>query len=119
MKIQIERTTLLDTVRANREKHREIFLKAQQGYQKQIVQLLEERLQRARDGKQVQLWINLTEPMDQTNDYDRIIRMLEMTETHQIELSEGDFSQYVMDDWQWKKQFLATNSSYMSIDPDN
>ncbi len=50
--------------------------------------------------------------MDRTRDYDRVISMLKMDLTDTVELSESDYSQYVLDDWQWKRQFLGSNRAY-------
>jgi hypothetical protein len=51
--------------------------------------------------------------MDQTKDYDRVIRMLEMTVDEIITIGAVEFQQYVMDDWTWKEQFTASNSAYL------
>ena len=54
----------------------------------------------------------LQEPQDQTADYDRAIRMMEMSEDEIIEISELDFECYVLDNWAWKKNFLISNMGY-------
>jgi hypothetical protein len=54
----------------------------------------------------------LPEPQDHTIDYDRVIKMLEMSVDSLIELDEGAFDQYVMDNWSWKGDALATNEMY-------
>jgi hypothetical protein len=36
-----------------------------------------------------------------------------METREEIELTEQEFAQYVMDDWSWKGQFTATNSAYL------
>lgn len=38
---------------------------------------------------------------------------MEMETRSQIELTEEEFAQYVMDDWRWKGQFAATTASYL------
>ena len=38
--------------------------------------------------------------------------MLEMDLNDEQELSEGEFAQYVQDDWGWRGQLLASNSPY-------
>ena len=70
------------------------------------------RLAAARNGKRIEQYIRLPEPEDHTRDYDRVISMLEMDLTDTVELSESDYSQYVLDDWQWKRQCLGTNRAY-------
>jgi len=69
-------------------------------------------LKDARNGKMIRRRITLPEPQDHTNDYDRVITMLEMSVDSVIELDDVAFDQYVMDNWSWKGDALATNSMY-------
>lgn len=38
--------------------------------------------------------------------------MLEMDLADTVDLSETDYAQYVLDDWEWKRQFLGTSRVY-------
>ncbi len=110
--ITISKTKLLDVIKANREKHRAIFLEAQTGYRLAAIIELDKMLVEARSGKRIRRAVKLIEPIDQTSEYDRVIRMLEMSEDSTILLEEHDFRQYVLDDWAWKGQFNASNRLY-------
>lgn len=111
-KTRIAKDKLLTVLRKNKEEHRSVFLEALEGYKKEVIKTLEDRLMDAKSGKKVNVFIALKEPVDQTKDYDRIIKMLEMSIDTTIELSEHEFSQYVLDDWSWKNQFISTNATY-------
>jgi hypothetical protein len=102
----------LEILRKNKQEHKEIFLEALEGYRKQVVKLLEERLERVKNGKNFDLYFHLTQPVDQTKDYERAIGMLEMSLGDDVELSEMDYQQYVLDDWNWKTNFLTSNAFY-------
>jgi len=118
--VTVERDALLAIVKGNREKHREIFLDAVKGFRDKVIEILEQRLADARAGRRLNVRINLPTPIDQTREYDRVIKMLEMSVDPRIELTQSEFSQYVMDDWSWKHQFSKTNSTYtMSAVPDS
>ena len=112
--VKIKKADLLKVLKENRAAHRKIFEEALVGYKKKVIELLDKKLQEARTGIRVRMVFNLIEPQDQTKDYDRAIRMLEMSIEKVIELSEQDFKAYVMDDWSWKFQFLSSNSAYSS-----
>jgi hypothetical protein len=112
--VRLRKSELLEKLGANRDKHKEIFLEALDGYKKAIIDALESRLADAKAGKRIDTYINLEQPIDQTKEYDRVITMLVMSLDDEIELDERQFAQYVMDDWSWKSQFLATNSVYSS-----
>lgn len=110
--IKVKKSELLDVLKKNREQHRKIFLEAQEGYKHAAIKELDSMLDDARAGKRIRRSMTLVEPQDQTSDYDRAIRMLEMSQDEVIELEEHDFMQYVLDDWGWKHQFLHSNSVY-------
>ncbi len=97
----------------NRDAHRKLFLKAQEGYKQDFLKELENMLEEARQGKRYRRNVLLVEPMDMTKEYDRILKMLELTTEEKIDLSQQEFSNYVMDDWGWKAQVTATNSQYI------
>jgi hypothetical protein len=111
-KMKFDKQKLLEVLRANRESHRKIFLEACTGYLKKAIELLEQKLASAKRGERITMHFSLQQPIDQTKEYDRAIRMLEMSTNAIVELEEHDFQQYVMDDWAWKGQFLTSNSAY-------
>ena len=111
-KIKVKKSELLDVLRSNRARHREIFLDAQEEYRKAAIAELDNMLTEARAGKKIRRSVTLVEPIDQTRDYDQAIRMLEMDTQDIIELTSELFRCYVMDEWRWMNQFLAVNSTY-------
>jgi hypothetical protein len=111
---KIKREELLQVVTANRDKHREVFLEALDGYRKAAIAELENALNDAKSGKAIFRTTKLIQPMDQTGDYNRAIKMMEMTTEPIIELDEDQFAQLVMNKWHWGKQFSASNRAYVS-----
>jgi hypothetical protein len=110
--VKIKKENLLSAVRANRTTHRDEFIEAQAGFRTRVIEELDRRLQDARDGKKVNLMISMPEPQDHTEDYDRVIRMLEMSVDEEVKLSASEFDQYVMDNWQWARAAKLVNASY-------
>lgn len=104
---------LQTALKDNRAAHRDIFEKAVEGYRKKAIEALEARLAQIRNGSKIDLFIRMPEPTDHTNDYDRIIRMLDMHQEEKIEIDEQMFAQYVMDDWDWKTEFVNTSAMYL------
>jgi hypothetical protein len=111
--VTVKKSELLLTLKKNRGEHRKIFEEAQQGYREEAISLLDKALEDARKGKEIRTFIHLEAPVDQTKDYDRAIKMLEMEVEEEITLTQNEFSQYVLDDWTWKSQFVTTNALYM------
>lgn len=110
--VTVKVSELLARVQHNREQHRKIFDEAVEGFKAAMIEELEARLVRVRAGKLVEMAIRLPVPEDHTIDYDRVIDMLEMHTSEQLEIDAADFANFVRDDWAWKRQFIQTASNY-------
>lgn len=110
--ITVKKAELLETIKKNREEHRNIFLEAQKGFREQFISELDKMLADARAGKDFRLHVGLAVPQDHTKDYDRIIRMLEMSIADEVKITEQEFTQYVQDEWGWKRDFIGTSNNY-------
>lgn len=115
--ITMKKAELLKIVKENRDKHREVFLEALDGYRKLAVQELEQSLDNAKKGRKIQRTLTLTEPQDMTKVYDQVIQMLELTTEDIIPITFHEFQNYVRDEWQWTKQWSASNVAYASTQP--
>lgn len=110
--VNVDKNALLEVMRANRDKHRQVFLDALEGYRAHALAVLEEQVTALRHGKVPDLRIVIGRPEDHTSDYNRAIKMVEMDLSATFELNEQDFAQYVDDDWHWKGQWLKTSNTY-------
>jgi hypothetical protein len=111
--VTVKKADLLAVMRENLSKHRAIFEEALDGYMSEAVRHLEIMLAEAKARKRIRRSLELIEPKDQSRDYQRVIRMLEMSVDEEIRITEAEFAQYVLDDWNWKTQFTASVSNYM------
>jgi len=116
MKGTYRKDELLAIIRANRETHLEVLRAALDGYRAEAMKVLNGTLGQIRDGRAPELRILLARPENHAKDYDRIIRMLEMEVQHDVTLDEGQFAHYVMDDWDWKRNWVLRNSSYAAAE---
>lgn len=111
--VSVKKEDLLKVIRENRDKHFKTFLAAQEGYKKACITQLEARLAAARAGQKVDIRVGLTEPVNHLKDYDRVLRMLELSTEEVWQISEDQFGNYVMDEWAWTERFVVTNSAYL------
>jgi len=74
-------------------------------------------LKDAKEGLRIQRSVTLTEPSNHVKDYDRVITMLEMSVDDTITLDAQAFDRYVMDNWDWSRFALATNTAYAAETP--
>lgn len=110
--VTIKKIELLVAIKKNRDAHRDIFLKAQIGYRAAAIKELERMLLDARENRPIRRSIEMVEPQEHIKDYTRVISMLEMSTADEIQISEQQFSQYVLDEWGWSNQFTMSNSRY-------
>jgi hypothetical protein len=111
--VRVKKTELLAAVKKNRDQHRAIFLEAVDGYKAEALRLLEEKVRLVKRSKlPAYVAISLYVPEDHTKDYDNAIAMFEMSVDEELEVDETSFNQLVRDDWQWKRQWLTSNSGY-------
>lgn len=114
--VKVNKTELVKRVSENREKHRKEFEEGLETYKAAVIKELEEWMEKAKAGKKVRAYTQLTAPEDHSDDYDQVLDMLAMSVDDEIDLTYQEFSQYVRDDWGWKQQFTNTimsNSAYV------
>jgi hypothetical protein len=100
-------------VEENRKKHRAEFEKALEGWKSACILVLESNLEALRSGRAQRVFINEPPPEDHTRDYDRVLRMLEMSVEDEVVLPAQSFEQFVLDEWGWKEAWAATTSKYL------
>jgi len=115
--VKVKREDLLAKVRANRDAHRELFLKAQANYRKFIIEEIDRMLADAKANRKIRRSIDLVEPRDHTSDYDRTIMMLEMSVDDTIILDATEFDRYVRDVWAWTYNDATTLREYAACAP--
>lgn len=112
--VRVSKDSVLEKLKSNRDGHRAIFEEALDGYHKVVTEHLEQALADARANKQYTTYLALPEPQDHTRDYDRVIALVDMSLDKELELTLIEFSQYVLDDWGWKGDFIGTANIYNS-----
>lgn len=111
--ITVDKLRLQETLEKNRDKHRALFLQAQEKYRERVIEELDRRLADARSGRKIDIFISLPEPEDYTGEFDTAISMVEWDENETITLSERDFQRYVLNKWEWAHAFAANTTSYL------
>ena len=104
---------LLETLKANRDRHAELYAEAVAGYCTKAIANLQGKIQTLTASKPIDLYIgDMRPPTNHTADYDRVIAMLSKTTDEDITLDEGQYAQLVDDDWDWARDWINRNSDY-------
>lgn len=110
--ITVNKDKLLKILKTNRANHRDVYEEAFEGYRQECIRILEQNLSNLRSGKKVIVQFYEQAPQDHTDDYDRVIRMLEMEISDTVELDQQQFVNYVDDEWNWKQSWTVSNAKY-------
>ena len=116
--VKIERKKLLYIVTENRAKHVEQYLEAIEDYKVAALKIAKENLKTAKTGDMQRLKTTRVlppAPVSYEHNYNRAIRMLELSADDVVELEEAVFNQLVLDEWGWKQQFATMAASYKSF----
>lgn len=111
-KVSIKKEELLAAITTNRDQHKKDFDEAMLGFRTAAIEAMQRNIATAAGGGEIKLGIALTIPVEHTKDYDRVIRMITMSTADEITISEAQFTQYVMDDWNWKAAFVGSTAAY-------
>ena len=112
--IVVDKADLISTLQTNLAQHRATYEKAMEGYKEAATQWLSTTLDGMLLGtvQPKELYFNSPVPEDHSEEYERLILMLDWDQSDTVELTRSEFTQYVQDDWGWKKSWTVTNSTY-------
>lgn len=118
--VQVSVEKIKQIIQVNRDKHKEVFEKAWEAYQAKMLEVLQDTLNDMHKGKKMGTDIDplilhrFPVPTDHTDDYDRILAMLDMETRDEIILDQAEFTQYIQDNWSWTHQWSTANSTYLN-----
>lgn len=116
--VKLNRVELLNIVHDNKLKHVNQFEESVAYFKAAVVKLTTENSKLAKSGdldKIAKIKPIPTKPVSYEDNYNRAIRMLELSVEDTIELEEDVFNQLVLDEWHWKNQFAAISAMYKSV----
>jgi len=112
--VYLKRTEILEKIKRNLEGHATLYKNALEGYRKAAEKEILKMLEDVKNGKSIRRFLSLDEPINHTDDYKRVIEMLEMSDAESIQLSMEEFERYIRDKWEWSERTYTTNSQYIN-----
>ena len=112
--VTIKTLDLIVKLKDNKNEHILEYSEAVKAYKAKAQEVLENSLTHLEETGEYIAPEFLTEPVNKEKEYDRVITMLQMAEEKEIEISERDFQQYVMDEWDWADNVKLSNTMYSS-----
>ena len=109
--ITIKKADLLKRIQENKQKHILDYEEAVSAYRKEAKRQLVAQ-KRALDKGDLNIRINLITPIDKRDEYDRISEIFIWEIKEEVELTQGEFNEYVLDDNDWAVASRLQNSIY-------
>lgn len=116
--IKMDRKELLKIVKENLKKHLADYAEAVEDYKAGALKVATANLKIAKTGeidKFNQIKSLPQRPVSYEKEYNRAIRMLELSIENEIVVEQDVFNQLVLDEWHWKNQFIASAMTYKSL----
>lgn len=113
--ISVDKTQLLDTLKANKQAHEEEFNETWGNYVQAFIDKLKERLAEVEAGSKPNHMIDILVPRSYADEYERVIQMLEWSQSNSVNLTHREFTQWVQDNWDWKDMHLTTANAYNKL----
>ena len=116
--VKIDKKKLLAIVRENKEKHIAEYNESVADFKDLAIRITTKNLEIVNTGdldKIAKLKAVPAAPVSHEKEYERAIRMLELSVEKEIEVEEDIFNQLVLDERAWKHQFVASASLYKSM----
>ena len=113
--ITINKNSLLPIVQENKNKHDAILSAAISGYWVKVEEVLNEKLEKVKRQEKIDSYLNLAYPTDYSEEYNSVIRMLELSADENITLTAKEFDSLVRNQWSWRNSFLTSYSGYAGI----
>lgn len=111
--ITVDKNQLIEKIKENKAKHIEDYNKAVEAYKIEAKKELKEQAKRLEKGS-LNIKVLLVSPVNKSEEYDKILQMFEWEQADIVELSQGEFNEYVLDETQFSIQSKMINSTYLS-----
>lgn len=109
--IKVVKADLIAKIKENKVNHTKAYKKAVVAYKKEALRQLSEATKKVRGGS-LSATLNLVTPIDNTDNYDKIIDMFKWEVDDIVELEQSEFTEYVQDTTSFARQALMSNTMY-------
>ncbi len=112
--ILVNKAKLIDKIKENKVKHQEEYAKAVDAYKLEAKEQLEDRLTKLAAGDTKLQPIHLISPVDSSAEYDKLVEMFEWELKEEVELSQGEFNEYIFNETSFARSASVSNLAYQA-----
>jgi len=109
--ILLKKEALIEKIKENKEIHVKEFNEAVVAYKAEALKQLTVQTSRAKEGA-LDIKLDLVTPVNNKDNYDKILQMFEWDVRDEVELSQNEFLEYVQDETDFAVQAKLSNTFY-------
>ena len=110
-RIKVKKDDLIEKIKENKENHIKEFKKAVVAYKEEALKQLTVQTSRAKEGA-LDIKLELVTPVDNSENYDKIVEMFTWEVEEEVELSQNEFNEYVQDETEFAMAAKYSNTFY-------
>ncbi|MHB8098029.1 MAG: hypothetical protein ACYDD5_00380 [Sulfuricurvum sp.] len=112
-KVKVNKNDLISKLEENREIHITEFNELKVDYMEAFTKQLKEMTKSVKNGNfNTTTDFTMVKPTSYLKTYDEVIGMLKMSIEDTFEITQDEYRQYVLNDWNWSRSFAITKASY-------
>jgi hypothetical protein len=113
--VRMDKTVLISIIKLNKDKHVKEYNEAVIGYRESVAKELQTKLDICKSGGNFSMGSSLDKPQCFENEYNVVLRKLELSLDVTIELNDTQFKNFVLDEWSWTSSFKSTSAIYNNM----
>jgi len=109
--ILVNKAQLINKIKENKAIHIKEYEQAIVDYREEAKKQLKEQTSRLTEGK-LDIKLDLRSPVDNKDEYDKLVQVFEWEVKDEVELSQGEFNEYILDELPFAKIAKLSNTFY-------
>lgn len=109
--VKIKKKELIKKIKENKDAHIVDYQEAVIAYKNEAEKQLKQQLKDLKGGS-LDVKLKITSPVDKSDEYDKIITMFEWETRDEVELTQNEFNEYVLDEAAFATHAKFQNSLY-------
>ena len=110
--INVNKTQLIVKIKENKAAHIKAYQKAVTAYKAEALKQLKELTEKVKKGE-LNVRLDLISPVDNTEKYDKLLKMFEWEVNDEVSLTQYQFNEYILDETTYTAQALYSNTAYL------
>ena len=111
--ITVRKDELIAKIKENKELHIQEYEKAVVAYKEEALKQLAKQTERVEEGA-LDAKLELVEPVNNAENYDKVVSMFEWEVNDEVELTQDEFKEYVLDENDFAERAKMSNAYYLS-----